>query len=292
VAVRLFAILARSARRAVVFRRGPSKQVLLLAWDTGRDTFEEGQWLKGHIYERRCDLSPSGAHLIYFAANWKRPFMSWTAISKPPWLTAIALWQKGDAWGGGGLFADDTHVQLNHWLRDANDVAPTEGALPEKVHVAALGERWGRGEDFPVWGLRLAREGWTHTQIGKKPQKPYDPRSRDVWHPYDPPHVWTKPSPRRSKIALQMMVHGLKQTDGPWYAMEHALVDARGRVCSFGESDWADWDVNGDLLLAKDGRMLRAPSPTTIDDVAWKEIADFRAMKFEARVSPRDAKKW
>ena len=69
--VRLYAILARESHRAVVFRRGPSKQVLLVSWNTDTDAFTEGQWLKGRIYERRCDLSPDGELLLYFAANWK-----------------------------------------------------------------------------------------------------------------------------------------------------------------------------------------------------------------------------
>lgn len=58
--VRLYAILAREAPIAVVFRRGPSKRVLLVLWQTDSDCFYEGQWLKGRIYERRCDLSPKG----------------------------------------------------------------------------------------------------------------------------------------------------------------------------------------------------------------------------------------
>ena len=69
-AVRLYALLARKAPLAVVFRRGPSKRVLLVLWRTDTDEFVEGQWLKGRIYERRCDLSPSGKRLVYFAA-WR-----------------------------------------------------------------------------------------------------------------------------------------------------------------------------------------------------------------------------
>lgn len=53
---RLHVLLAQGGSRAVVLRRGPSKDVCLIAWDRGRDTFEEGQWLRGRIYERRCDL--------------------------------------------------------------------------------------------------------------------------------------------------------------------------------------------------------------------------------------------
>ncbi|TGU14674.1 hypothetical protein EN799_66055, partial [bacterium M00.F.Ca.ET.156.01.1.1] len=82
-APRLYAILARSARTGVIFRRGPSRLVQLIRWDLRTDTFEHGQWLKGRVYERRCDLSPSGELLVYFAATNRLPYGSWTAISKP-----------------------------------------------------------------------------------------------------------------------------------------------------------------------------------------------------------------
>src|SRR5689334_23259019 len=94
--VRLYALLARKSPRAVIFRRGPSRQVQLISWNTEKDTFEPGQWFKGRIYERRCDLSPNGDLLIYFAAKHKEPLYSWSAVSRPPYLTALALWRKGD----------------------------------------------------------------------------------------------------------------------------------------------------------------------------------------------------
>jgi hypothetical protein len=80
--VRLYALLARKSPRAVIFRRGPSQQVQLISWNTENDTFEFGQWFKGRIYERRCDLSPNGDLLLYFAAKYKNPLYSWTAISR------------------------------------------------------------------------------------------------------------------------------------------------------------------------------------------------------------------
>src|SRR5262249_39683455 len=61
--------------------------------------FYEGQWFNGRIYERRCDLSPSGKRLIYFAASYKAPYAIWTAVSRLPFLTAVTLWPKGDGWG-------------------------------------------------------------------------------------------------------------------------------------------------------------------------------------------------
>jgi hypothetical protein len=113
-ACRLYAILARDGRSAVVFRRGPSKQVLVLRWWLEDDRLEPGQWFNGRIYERRADLSPDGDLLIYFAANWHAPYETWTGVSRPPYLTALALWPKGDAWGGGGVFDQPRVVGLNH----------------------------------------------------------------------------------------------------------------------------------------------------------------------------------
>lgn len=107
--VRLYALLAREANVAVVFRRGPSKRVQLLLWHTDTDEFEEGQWFKGRIYERRSDLSPNGKLLVYFAADHKEGYFSWTAVSKPPFLTALALWPKGDCW----VAADSSKTKTN-----------------------------------------------------------------------------------------------------------------------------------------------------------------------------------
>lgn len=68
-AARLHAILARRGSNAVVFRRGPSNKVAVVGWNRSNDTFTLGQWLHGRIYPLRCDLSPKGEYLIYFAAK-------------------------------------------------------------------------------------------------------------------------------------------------------------------------------------------------------------------------------
>ncbi len=65
-------MLARAAPAAVIFRRGPSRRVQLIAWDTATDRLVPGQWFHGRIYERRSDLSPCGRMLIYLAAKHER----------------------------------------------------------------------------------------------------------------------------------------------------------------------------------------------------------------------------
>jgi hypothetical protein len=229
---RLYAILAREAPRAIVFRRGPSKQVLLVAWDTERDTFEEGQWLKGRIYERRCDLSPDGELLVYFGGNQKPPYGTWTAISRPPYFTALALWPKGDAWGGGGHFDSATELRLNHW---SSQMGLADGfSIPKWLTIKPFGSGW--GEDNPIWAERLGRDGWTQVSA-------------------DWPWIWEK---ERGPYTLQMIIRGIRETNGPWYICEHAVVDrTTGTTYEIGRSDWADWDGNGELLFAADGCLYR-----------------------------------
>lgn len=154
-ACRLYAILARDGRSAVVFRRGPSRRVMLFRWWLDSDTIEPGQWLKGRSYERRCDLSPNGELLIYFAARWSGPIETWTAVSRPPYFTALALWPKGDAWGGGGLFLGPREIGLNH--RDGNIELADGFTLPRGVKVKRYADYAGYGEDNPIEDVRLAQ---------------------------------------------------------------------------------------------------------------------------------------
>jgi hypothetical protein len=48
--------------------------------------------------------SPDGELLLYFAlqgSRWQTSYRgSWTAVSRVPWLHALALWPQGDTWGG------------------------------------------------------------------------------------------------------------------------------------------------------------------------------------------------
>lgn len=290
--VRLYAILARKAPIAVVFRRGPSKQVMLLLWHTDTDSFYEGQWLKGRIYERRCDLSPSGKRLMYFAASYKAPHRSWTAISKPPFLTAVALWSKGDAWGGGGLFKSEREIMLNH---RSNETTLADGfKLPRGINVKPLGEYSGRGEDSPIIDQRLIRDGWSLLQRGKHIEYKL---GSPVWIGFDPPEIWAKANPRKvSNYELREVTSGLHERDGSWYVTEHMIVDRSSEATiSLGRTDWADWCSNGELLFAKDGRIYRLGFDEggrliPVEDA--KMLIDLNERKFEPKEAPREAKSW
>ena len=158
---RIHVLLARQAPIGVVIRRGPAKAVATLLWDRQNDTFQLGQWFRGRIYERRCDLSPDGRHLLYFAmsGHWEGESKgSWTAISRAPFLKAIAMFPKGDGWNGGGLWTSPTRYWLNEGgiskhsvLRNTSEVSRDTIYHPETYFG---------GECLGVYYPRLMRDGW------------------------------------------------------------------------------------------------------------------------------------
>lgn len=134
---RLSVLFASHAPVAVVVRRGPTHWAHLTRWNTLTDEFEPGQWLRGKLYPERCALSPRGELMVYFAyksgrvdeANgYRREF---TAVSRPPHFTALALWPWHGTWGGGGFFKDDrTLVLATNILPD-----PHPSHLPKRLKV-------------------------------------------------------------------------------------------------------------------------------------------------------------
>lgn len=289
-ATRAYVILAREAPVGVIFRRGPSHHVLLIRWDLERDTFEFGQWFAGRIYERRCDLSPRGDLLLYFAANWRDPYQSWTAVSRPPYLTALALWPKGDAWGGGGHFSAKDDIQLNHWS-DRMELA--DGfSLPKRLRIGPFGDRSGTGEDNPIWERRLLRDGWT---LESEPAEVVRDLEAKVSWEFKPPRTWGKKHPVRPKeFTLRMSIHGIHERNGAWYVIEHSIVRRNGTVESLGRSEWADWAASGDLLFSKSGKLFRLGyRDAALPEVnTAQELADFTDLKFNPVQSPEDMRQW
>lgn len=286
-AVRLYVLIARGRRKAVVLRRGPTKVVQLLAWDLTRDTFERGQWLRGRVYEHRCDLSPRGDLFIYFAAKHRGAIPQYTAISKPPYFTALALWPSMGTYGGGGLFATEDHVELNH--RGSHFTQAEGFSLRPGMRVSALGDHAGLGEDDPIHHIRLVRDGWRLAQEGRAQRQSSD---APTWIVFDPPCVYAKARPKQPHLELEQRLVGIKQTNGPWYVLEHALIDhGNEREEILQGCDWADWDHQGDLLLARDGCLLRArivrgvlQEPAT--------LIDLRDETFHRVIAPPAARVW
>ena len=110
--IRLHLYFATENDRALILRQGPSRQFRMILWHRDSDTFEDGQWIKNKVYTERCSLSPDGRHFLYFLMDgrWSADTRgTFTALSRPPYWTALALFPQGDTWAGGGTFIDKTH---------------------------------------------------------------------------------------------------------------------------------------------------------------------------------------
>ena len=229
---RLYALIARERRVGVIFRRGPSNRVRLIRWTLGDDRFEPGQWLKARVYPLRCDLSPAGDLLCYFAATFRPPFQTWTAISRPPYFTALALWPKGDAWGGGGLFESGMRLRLNHRSEPyhrKDETALADGfKLPKRFVVEPLWENAGWGEDDPIRFMRLERDGWSYVQApqGERWNNP----GAAIGVVTDAPEILAKPANTRggTELTLQVACHGRFERGGRGYVGGNRRTRWRG----------------------------------------------------------------
>jgi hypothetical protein len=250
-AARIYVLIARQAPRAIVFRRGPAKLTLVLVWNLADDTFDYGQWFKGRIYERRSDLSPDGELLVYAAASNRRPLYSWTAVSRPPYLTALALWHDPGMWGG-ALFGDDWRtLKFNFLSLSEAPMRPTGQKLPKTLAVSRLEHTV---DETTLTTRRLERDGWVTRDEGVRVSSK---RGSALGYSFDPPRVRER-AIGGSGLRLRVQLHGLYEANGRPYVETCQIHDKHGQVVTdLGRIDWADVDHTGDVLYAADGCLFR-----------------------------------
>lgn len=270
-APRIHVLLARDRPFGVILRRGPSQSVCSLGWDRRTDTFTVGQWLRGRIYERRADLSPDGRHLIYFAMNGRLASETggaWTAISRAPYLKAVALFAKGDCWHGGGLFLSNTRYWLNDgyghkMLLASSNISRDQTWQPE----ASYG-----GECLHVYFNRLQRDGWTLRET--------ETNAHDSAVVFD--------RPLGGGWILRKFAHcdGTRTAEGKGvYYDTHALLrEDSDEVIDGSNWEWAERD--GTRLVWAEAGCLHAARLTRRGLTDPRVLHDFNNLRFEALAAP------
>ena len=304
---RIHILLARKAPIGIIFRRGSSKWVHVMKWNTDTDTFEQGQWFHGQMYPRRSDLSPNGNLLVYFCAKWSRRRLeeaeqmlesnskpaaklrslmtrrpkvrteytyAWTAVSKAPYLTALALWPKGDCWHGGGLFESNRRLWLNHKPLVA---IPHKDHLPVGLRVEANPDAC--GEDDPIYSMRLHRDRWKKVQ---------DWKYRYVGHGFktDQPEIREKvPQPN---LGIKLVMN--RSISVSSYKEAFSVV-GNGQEVNIRNAEWADWDQAGRLVFARSGRVFGCDL-SEFPDIAETELVDLNPLKPWPSAPPDWARRW
>lgn len=268
---RLNVYFARDAPLGAVLRRGPSDWCRLSLWRTEQDEFEHGQWFRGRIYERRCDLSPDGSLFVYFArkSSQASPRDTWLAISRPPWLTALCLWFIGGTYFTGGFFVDAQTA----WLGGISD-EPDQGSVAPWLRISS---------DPVVYDRSL---NWTNRTVH------FNRLLRDGWVPspaLDDGSSWERvgAASRRTLVMTVLSETAYSEFGGPYLVYYQVRDDAGGTTLDLGRADWADWDQRGRLVVAREGRLWHWEGPDSL-----REIADFRQQVPEPAPSPTEEQSW
>lgn len=264
---RLHVLLARDAKVGLIIRRGPSKSVCTIGWDRKLGKFKLGQWMRGRIYERRCDLSPDGHLFIYFAMNghWDSETKgSWTAISRAPYLKAISLYAKGDCWHGGGLFLADHEF----WLNDGHGHVQLTASNKLLRNPDGRPPDYFGGECLTVYYNRLQRDGWVMRKEEYQGAALFEKAL---------PKSWTL-----RKLAFAEI--GAPPGRGCYWDAHELWQKATNTTLVFPEWEWADY-ADGRLYFAVAGQLWMAQlgrGKLTNE----KLLHDFNDMEFQAIAAP------
>lgn len=266
---RIAVITSSKSSRAIILRRGPTRHVAVIAWDRNTDEIELGQWLKGTIYPHKSDLSPDGEQFVYFAGNAKPTNESggwWTAVSRYPYLHALAFGGQSGTNYGGGAFLSDGSIFLNgvggmRRSEDSDDVVfcGKQNVFPSSTDGFWMGDLFATKMTLQGWDVfGQAYDAVLHKKIS----------------------TWT--------LAQRFFGFEDNPKDRGWITGEYSLYEFdTGQHVVFENWDWADvW--KDELRFSKAGCLYKA-KPCKKNGFKDPElIFDFNAMKFEAIRAPYD----
>ncbi|MDJ0923109.1 MAG: hypothetical protein QNJ77_00995 [Acidimicrobiia bacterium] len=271
VAPRIYCIPATAAAIVAVVRRGPSDWVHVGAWHTDEGRYEPGAWFHGVIYPQKCDLSPDGRWLLYSAMKVGSAWPAgdiYEAVSRLPWLTALAAWNSGTTYTRGMHFIDDP--------------AESDAGHPDVGEARPLLRRYGLRWTLPGQYAVERRRGWVESADSPSPGEGdwWDERRRAVM---------TKRQPQGRASLFVEGRYAAFRTGEPSDEPPVYWLETGDDMQLLDDVQWADWDEAGRLLVATAGGLLETRS---LDDGATHVIADVSAPEPDPRPPPAWAEEW
>jgi hypothetical protein len=274
-APRIFGIPAAEAPIVAVLRRGPTDWFHVGRWDTATPSFEPGAWFHGTLYPQKCDLSPDGRWLAYSAmkpgADWAAGDI-YEAVSRLPWLTALAAWEAGTTYTR-GLHFDSVAGRCDVGEPDVGDAGPI---------VRRYGIALNRPEQFSV----ERRRGWTESP-STAPRE-----TGGVWDTRRNVEMCKVRPTRKDGTTLHVTGSYAGFREMPSYHDPAAYFLSQGdELVALDDVQWADWDAAGRLLVATTSGRLQIRALSRLEaQVVFEE--DLSAMTPDPQPPPAWAEEW
>ncbi|KAB8141754.1 hypothetical protein F8S13_18620 [Chloroflexia bacterium SDU3-3] len=192
---------------------------------------------------------------------------------------ALALWPKGDAWHGGGLFRDAQTIFLNH---RPDSAAPHPAHVPPK-QVRVIDNPQAHGENEPIYTMRLDRDGWRLDQ-----QWQVSWNGHPIYFRTEQPDIRTRRQPRgRCQLRMVRSITG-------FHYRETFTVETLSGTCilELPPDAWANWDRRGRLVVLHEGKVLVGREAVAGRSFELRELVDLNDRRPEALISPAWARKW
>ena len=271
---RVYVIPATHAPTALVIVR-KSGWWILLRWALDTGTVTQGASFKAKLYPRRCDLSSNGELFSYFALQGGRSefvgqsgLKTYQAISRAPWLFALAAWPEAGTYTRGQHFVakDDAPPLAAAMHGDATPLAKLGlGLLRTSVASYATERRrgWVEAADCPARG------------------------ANDMW---DERRAVALEKPRPVGVeTLRLEDDGLVDSALGFDNRRPRYRWLRGNESVLLEgADWCDWDALGRLLVAKEDALR------ILDGATRKELSrhDLSSLAPNPQMAPAWAQTW
>ncbi|AIE86503.1 hypothetical protein OP10G_3135 [Fimbriimonas ginsengisoli Gsoil 348] len=230
--------------------------------------------------------------------------MGWTAISRPPYFTALALWFTGGAWNGGGIWLGNREVGVNDFRHCWHEAVKPAKEL--KVRQLDLPP----SEDEPIFTLRLERHGWQtmRKEVTVETNPDWRKKAQMLWSAvkrpstFDEIESWLrnieeampKPKTNVTGILEKRVPSGLLRREHSYNSEQWSLIDDSGVERRSwkprgGHPHWIDVDRRGRIVFGEMGCLW-----------AWSDfpdgeptlIADLNANTFESVPPPDWATRW
>ncbi|MDI1448997.1 hypothetical protein [Polyangium sp. 6x1] len=242
---RIYILRASQAPRALIFVTHRQKCWSLHLWDLEAQRVEPGGMFFGTLYPRRCDLSPDGRYLLYFAMkapgdpDWPHQF---SGLSRAPWLACVLAWREAGTWTRGMFFSSRA------------------SGRPE-IHARGYLHRGADVADLCPWNI----ESTPSIQLAAERRIGFV--EADDSPPRDPGDIWDerrravleKPRPGGGREALRVMQSAFDQGEGrvERYRNYYRLVGNDGREIPLPDHVWLDWlDRDHVYGATLDGRLV------------------------------------